>query len=99
MCLAIPGQIVSLDTRLAHSATVDVIGVRRKVDISLVEPEGIGLGDWVLIHVGFAMSKIREQDAADQLQMLHSLGEAQAAMEEVRGYMDEGSEAKEESSA
>ena len=89
MCLAIPGQIVSMDSSLAHSATVEVIGVRRKVDISLVEPEGVGLGDWVLIHVGFAMSKIREQDALDQLKMLQSLGEAQAAIDEVRGYVDD----------
>ncbi|HUA63638.1 MAG TPA: HypC/HybG/HupF family hydrogenase formation chaperone [Verrucomicrobiae bacterium] len=94
MCLAIPGQIVSFDPALAHSATVDVVGVRRKVDISLVEPEGVSLGDWVLIHVGFAMSKIREQDAHDQMRMLRSLGETQAAMDEVRGYLDDVSEGK-----
>jgi len=86
MCLAIPGQIVSLAGDPSHSALVDVVGVRRKVDVSLVEPDGIGPGDWVLIHVGFAMSKIREEDAVDQLRMLTALGETQAAMEEVRGY-------------
>ena len=86
MCLAIPGMIVSLADDPAHSAVVDVVGVRRRVDISLVEPEGIGPGDWVLIHVGFAMSKIRQQDADEQLRMLTALGEAEAAMEEVRGY-------------
>jgi hydrogenase expression/formation protein HypC len=86
MCLAIPGKIVSLVDDAAHSAVIDVVGVRRRVDISLVEPEGIGPGDWVLIHVGFAMSKIREQDAFDQLRMLTALGETEAAMEEVRGY-------------
>ena len=86
MCLAIPGKILSLAEDAAHSALVEVVGVRRKVDVSLVEPEGIGPGDWVLIHVGFAMSKIREEDAFDQLRMLTALGESDAAMEEVRGY-------------
>jgi hydrogenase expression/formation protein HypC len=86
MCLAIPGKIVSVAGDESHGALVDVVGVRRRVDISLVEPEGIVPGDWVLIHVGFAMSKIREDDAQEQLRMLTELGEADAAMEEVRGY-------------
>ena len=60
----------------AHSALVDVVGVRRRVDVSLVEPDGVGPGDWVLIHVGFAMSKISEQDAYDQMRMLTVLGES-----------------------
>jgi len=89
MCLAIPGQIVSLVEDPAHSAMVEVVGVRRRVDISLVEPDGIAAGDWVLIHVGFAMSKIREDDAVDQLRMLSVLGETEAAMQEVRGYFDD----------
>jgi hydrogenase expression/formation protein HypC len=87
MCLAIPGKIVSLTEDPAHSAMVDVLGVRRRVDVSLVEPDGIAAGDWVLIHVGFAMSKIREEDAHDQLRMLTALGETHAAEEEVRGYI------------
>lgn len=86
MCLAIPGQIVSLVENPAHGALVEVAGVRRRVDVSLVEPDGVGPGDWVLIHVGFAMSKIREQDALEQMRMLTALGETQAAIEEVRGY-------------
>jgi hydrogenase expression/formation protein HypC len=88
MCLAIPGQIVSM---VDHSAMVDVVGVRRRVDISLVEPDGIGPGDWVLIHVGFAMSKIREDEALDQLRMLTVLGEADAAQQEAAGYFEEDS--------
>ena len=86
MCLAIPGQIISLADVPSHSAVIDVVGVRRKVDVSLVEPDGIAPGDWVLIHVGFAMSKIREEDAREQLRMLNVLGETAAAMEEVQGY-------------
>ena len=74
MCLAIPGQIVSLAEDPPHGALVDVVGVRRRVDVSLVEPEGVGPGDWVLIHVGFAMSKISEQDALDQTAHAHRAG-------------------------
>jgi hydrogenase expression/formation protein HypC len=91
MCLAIPGQIVSLTEDATHGALVDVVGVRRKVDISLVEPDGVAPGDWVLIHVGFAMSKIREEDALDQLRLLTVLGEADAALQEARGYAGEES--------
>jgi hydrogenase expression/formation protein HypC len=91
MCLAIPGQIVSLTEEPAHGALVDVVGVRRKVDISLVELDGVAPGDWVLIHVGFAMSKIRPEDALDQLRLLTVLGEADAAMQEARGYGGEES--------
>jgi hydrogenase expression/formation protein HypC len=89
MCLAIPGQIVSLVDDPVRGALVEVVGVRRRVDISLVEPEGIAPGDWVLIHVGFALSKIREEDAYDQLRMLTALGETEAAVQEVRGYFED----------
>jgi hydrogenase expression/formation protein HypC len=85
MCLAIPGKIVDvLDESLA---LVDVLGVRRKVDLGLLEPDDPGrIGDWVLIHVGFAMSKISEHYALEQIQLLENLGEAEAAAVEVRGY-------------
>ena len=61
-------------------AGTELVGVRRRVDVSLVEPDGIAPGDWVLIHVGFAMSKIREEDAREQLRMLDIMGETAAAM-------------------
>ena len=86
MCLAIPGKIVELDATSANQAVVDVVGVRRKVDLGLLQDESIQPGDWVLIHVGFAMSKISEADAADQMRILAILGESEAAMQEVRGY-------------
>jgi hydrogenase expression/formation protein HypC len=86
VCLAIPGKIVAIDPQNTHLATVDVVGVRRKVDLGLLQDEPPVPGDWVLIHVGFAMSKISEADAADQMETLTMLGEAAAAMEEVRGY-------------
>ena len=67
-------------------ATVEVCGVRRKVDLGLLQDDMPRSGDWVLIHVGFAMSKISEQDALDQMNTLKMLGETEQAMEEVRGY-------------
>jgi hydrogenase expression/formation protein HypC len=87
MCLAIPGKI--LETGAGEDrdlALVDVMGVRRKVDLALLADNRPAPGDWVLIHVGFAMSKISEEQALDTLRILGSLGESDAALEEVRGY-------------
>lgn len=86
MCLAIPGRIVAVDDVHVDLAVVDVVGVRRKVDLGLLKDAPPQIGDWVLIHVGFAMSKISEADALEQMRTLEILGESQAAMEEVRGY-------------
>jgi hydrogenase expression/formation protein HypC len=86
MCLAIPGQIKSFDDDDRHFATVEVASVRRRVNVELLEDDALGEGDWVLIHVGFAMSKISAEEAGEQLRMLRILGEDEAAMEEVRGY-------------
>jgi hydrogenase expression/formation protein HypC len=85
VCLAIPGQIVEMHADQPLLAKVDVGGVRRNVNIGLLE-DSLGPGDWILIHVGFALSKISEQEARDQLQMLKAMGEDELAMEEVRGY-------------
>ena len=87
MCLAIPGKIVGIPA--TDSAVVDVAGVRRRVDLGLLAENPPAPGDWVLIHVGFAMSKISEEDALDQMRTLAMLGEQQAAMEEVAGYTKE----------
>ncbi|WP_433467108.1 HypC/HybG/HupF family hydrogenase formation chaperone [Spirillospora sp. CA-142024] len=75
MCLAIPGEIVEImpDRPLAK---VDVTGVRRAVNIGLLDGEGLAPGDWVLIHVGFAMSKIDEDEARATLTMLEGIGAA-----------------------
>lgn len=86
MCLAIPGKIVSLVPDEPHLGVVEVTGVRRRVDLGLLVEDMPMIGDWVLIHVGFAMSRISEQDAAEQMQLLTLLGEGEAAMNEVRGY-------------
>ena len=92
MCLAIPGQVVELFPDQPNSAMIDVVGVRRKVDLGLLQDNMPVKGDWVLIHVGFAMSKISEEDALDQMRTLRMLGEADAAMQEVEGYGLENSE-------
>jgi hydrogenase expression/formation protein HypC len=92
MCLAIPGQVVELYPNQPSAAMVDVVGVRRKVDLGLLQDNLPRKGDWVLIHVGFALSKISEEDAMDQMRILRVLGEAEAAMQEVEGYGLENAE-------
>lgn len=96
MCLAIPGRIVELLSGNGEVGVVDVAGVRRKVQLGLLAEDMPVTGDWVLIHVGFAMSKISEFDAAEQMRLLSMLGEVDQAMEEVRGYGTE-SDASEKS--
>ena len=86
MCLAIPGKIIAISPDNPDSALVDVVSVRRHVDLGLLQDDRPQPGDWVLIHVGFAMSKISEEDANDQMQTLRMLGETEAAFEEVKGY-------------
>ncbi|MGA2133266.1 MAG: HypC/HybG/HupF family hydrogenase formation chaperone [Bryobacteraceae bacterium] len=86
MCLAIPGRIVELLPERDNLALVDVGGVRRKIDVGLLSEDPARAGDWVLIHVGFAMSKIGEKEAAEQMRMLRILGEDEEAMREVEGY-------------
>ncbi len=76
MCLAIPGEIVELlPGNNDQLALVDVVGVKRKINIGLLEtpPEP---GNWVLIHVGFAMSVVDEKEAAEALSMLEMMGSA-----------------------
>ena len=76
MCLGIPGQIVEIVDETFQIAKVDVSGVKRGVCIALLGEEGVSPGDWVLIHVGFAMSKIDEREALETMQTLQEMGEA-----------------------
>jgi hydrogenase expression/formation protein HypC len=89
MCLAIPGRVVELIAGQNQLGVVEVAGVRRKVQLGLLTEDMPKTGDWVLIHVGFAMSKISEEQAAEQMHLLSLLGENEQAMEEVRGYGQE----------
>ena len=75
MCLGIPGEVVEILTEHPDLAKVDVSGVRRPINIGLLADEGVRPGDWVLIHVGFAMSKIDEAEAAATLEFLTALGD------------------------
>ncbi|MEJ2623834.1 MAG: HypC/HybG/HupF family hydrogenase formation chaperone [Pseudolabrys sp.] len=88
MCLGIPGLIVRIDDVTRKLATVDVSGVKRQVNIVCIvdeeHPVESCIGDWVLVHVGFAMSRIDEQQAAETLKILQELGEAQAEIEAMR---------------
>ena len=84
MCLAIPARVVELFPE--DDALVDVSGVRRHVNIGLLRDEHPQAGDWVLVHVGFALGKISEEQAQDQIRTLAALGEQDAVMEEVRHY-------------
>lgn len=88
MCLGIPGQIVELSPEEPSLAIVDVGGVRRAVNIACIvdedHPPEACLGDWVLIHVGFAMSRINKTEAQRTLDLLAELGEVQAELETIR---------------
>ncbi len=75
MCLGIPGQIVEISPDQPQHATADVVGVKRNINIGLVEPDGVKEGDWVLIHVGFAMSIIDEEEAVSTLSFLEGMGQ------------------------
>nr|WP_262846844.1 HypC/HybG/HupF family hydrogenase formation chaperone [Sphaerisporangium corydalis] len=76
MCLGIPGEIVEILSDRPDLAKVDVSGVRRAINIGLLEGEDLAPGDWILIHVGFALSKIDEAEAKSALDFLESIGQA-----------------------
>jgi hydrogenase expression/formation protein HypC len=87
MCLGIPGQLVGIDNGHEHLARVDVSGVTRVVNIGLLEDEHLQPGDWVLIHVGFAISKIDEEEANLTLTSLQLMGQAYGdEMEAFRSF-------------
>ena len=92
MCLAIPGQVVDVTDEENRLATVEVAGVRRTVSIGLLDVNGssAGPGDWVLIHVGFAMSKIDEGEAKATLRLLEEMGaEYEQELEELKASVIE----------
>jgi hydrogenase expression/formation protein HypC len=93
MCLGIPAQIVRINDAERMLATVEVGGVRRQVNIICIvdadHPPESCIGDWVLLHVGFAMSRIDEAQAAETLRILVELGEAQAEIDAMRTEGDD----------
>jgi hydrogenase expression/formation protein HypC len=87
VCLAIPGQIVEITDVANRLARVEVAGVRRTVNVGLLDPDGDGTapGDWVLIHVGFALSKVDEEEARATLRLLEQMGaEYDQELEELK---------------
>ncbi len=76
MCLGIPGEVVEFVPDQPDLARVNVSGVRRVINIGLLSDEPLAPGDWVLIHVGFALSKIDEEEAAAALAFLEGIGQA-----------------------
>jgi hydrogenase expression/formation protein HypC len=92
MCLAIPGQVVELIDAANQIATVDVVGVRRNINVSLLADDDGGAqpGDWVLIHVGFALSKVDEEEAQATLRLLERMGsEYEQELEELKASVIE----------
>ena len=92
MCLAIPGRILEVVDESNRLAKVDVAGVRRNVNIGLLDAEGDGaeVGDWVLIHVGFAISRVDEEEAIATRRMLEGMGaDYEAELEELKASVIE----------
>ncbi|HEX3809520.1 MAG TPA: HypC/HybG/HupF family hydrogenase formation chaperone [Rhizomicrobium sp.] len=93
MCLGIPGQIVRIEDAENLVATVDVLGVRRQINIACIvdeqHPPEACVGAWVLVHVGFAMSRIDEKEAKETLRLLEELAQMQ---EEMRMFSGEAAQ-------
>lgn len=88
MCLGIPGKIIAITDADNKLALVDVAGIKRQVNVTCIVDEQHPLqsciGEWVLLHVGFAMGRIDAEEAARTLALLTELGEAQAELESMR---------------
>jgi hydrogenase expression/formation protein HypC len=93
VCLAIPGRIIEVVDEANRLAKVDVAGVQRNVNIGLLDADpggGVGPGDWVLIHVGFALSQVDEEEAEATLELLKGMGaEYEQELEELKGSLIE----------
>lgn len=88
MCLGIPGQIIEITDTEKQLAKVDVSGIKREINIACIidadHPVDACVGDWVLVHVGFAMSRIDEEEAARTLKILEELGEVEEEMQAMQ---------------
>ena len=88
MCLAIPGKIVEIVDEANQIAKVEVGGVKRNINIGMLDKEEARVGDYVLIHVGFAMSKVDEQQAHETLRVLKEIGEFDLEFEQFKTVVE-----------
>lgn len=88
MCLAIPGKIVEFVDEENQIAKVEVGGVRRNVNLGLLDRDTLSIGDYVLIHVGFAMSRVDEKEAEETLRVLHEIGAYQEEFDQFETSME-----------
>ncbi len=88
MCLAIPGKIVEIVDAANQIAKVDVAGVKRNINIGMLEADDTHVGDYVLVHVGFAMTKIDAHEAEETLRMLHELGSYETELDQFKSSLD-----------
>ncbi|HMF58680.1 MAG TPA: HypC/HybG/HupF family hydrogenase formation chaperone [Pyrinomonadaceae bacterium] len=90
MCLAIPGKIVEIVDEENDIAKVDVGGVRRNVNVGMLDKDEARVGNYVLIHVGFAMSKVDEKEAEETLRLLKEFGQYEEEFDQFKTTMDDG---------
>lgn len=88
MCLAIPGKIVEIVDEANQIAKVEVGGVKRNINIGMLDKDEARIGDYVLIHVGFAMSKVDEAQAEDTLRILKEIGEFDLEFEQFKAVVE-----------
>lgn len=88
MCLAIPGKIIEIVDAENSIVKVEVGGVRRNINTAMLDPSDVQIGNYVLIHVGFAMSKIDEKEAHESLKLLQELADYKAEMEQFAENQD-----------
>ena len=88
MCLAIPGKIVEIVDAENFIAKVEVGGVRRNVNVGMLDREEAAVGNYVLIHVGFAMTRIDEQEAIETLRVLEEIGQYQEELDQFKTTLE-----------
>ena len=88
MCLAIPGKIVEMVDMENRIAKVDVGGVRRNVNVGMLDENEVAIGDYVLIHVGFAMTKIDEKEATETLRVLNEIGQYEDEFDQFKTALE-----------
>ena len=84
MCLGVPAEIVAFDENESGRAKVSLSGVERMISTDLLADEGLKVGDWVLVHVGFAMSQIDADEAVTTLEQIKKLGQFEDELEQFK---------------